>query len=290
MPNVNTIIVNNAQNFGLSELHQLRGRVGRSARKAFCYLLVPPAVPLSDVARRRLQAIESFSDLGSGIHIAMQDLDIRGAGNLLGAEQSGFIADLGYETYQKILKEAVTELRTQEFADAVKAETATEGATADGADDFVADCTVETDLELLLPAAYVPQESERIALYRELDSIERETDLRAFRERLEDRFGRIPSETAELLRIPRLRRLARRLGIEKVALKQGAMYLYFVGDNNVAYYQSPMFGRLVRYLQENATRVRIRQNGERRSFAVTQVPTVEEAVAILDSVLALQPL
>lgn len=290
MPNVNTIIVNNAQNFGLSELHQLRGRVGRSARKAFCYLLVPPAVPLSDVARRRLQAIESFSDLGSGIHIAMQDLDIRGAGNLLGAEQSGFIADLGYETYQKILKEAVTELRTQEFADAVKAETATEGSTADGADDFVADCTVETDLELLLPAAYVPQESERIALYRELDSIERETDLRAFRERLEDRFGRIPSETAELLRIPRLRRLARRLGIEKVALKQGAMYLYFVGDNNVAYYQSPMFGRLVRYLQENATRVRIRQNGERRSFAVTQVPTVEEAVAILDSVLALQPL
>lgn len=154
----------------------------------------------------------------------------------------------------------------------------------------MADCTVETDLELLLPAAYVPQESERIALYRELDSIERETDLRAFRERLEDRFGRIPSETAELLRIPRLRRLARRLGIEKVALKQGAMYLYFVGDNNVAYYQSPMFGRLVRYLQENATRVRIRQNGERRSFAVTQVPTVEEAVAILDSVLALQPL
>ncbi|MDE6108801.1 MAG: transcription-repair coupling factor, partial [Muribaculaceae bacterium] len=150
MPNVNTIIVNNAQNFGLSELHQLRGRVGRSARKAFCYLLVPPGKPLSDVARRRLQAIESFSDLGSGIHIAMQDLDIRGAGNLLGAEQSGFIADLGYETYQKILKEAVTELRTEEFADTVKAETATHGAEADGADEFVADCVVETDLELLL--------------------------------------------------------------------------------------------------------------------------------------------
>ena len=289
MPNVNTIIVNNAQNFGLSELHQLRGRVGRSARKAFCYLLVPPGLPLSDIARRRLQAIESFSDLGSGIHIAMQDLDIRGAGNLLGAEQSGFIADLGYETYQKILKEAVTELRTEEFADALKAETATDGATADGADDFVADCTVETDLELLLPATYVPQESERIALYRELDSIERELDLAAFRSRLEDRFGRIPRETAELLRIPRLRRLARRLGIEKVALKQGSMYLFFVGDNNVAYYQSPMFGRLVRYLQENASRVRIRQNGERRSFAVSSVPTVEQAAAILDSVLQLTP-
>ena len=288
MPNVNTIIVNNAQNFGLSELHQLRGRVGRSARKAFCYLLVPPGRPLSEVARRRLQAIESFSDLGSGIHIAMQDLDIRGAGNLLGAEQSGFIADLGYETYQKILKEAVTELRTEEFADAMKADTATDGEN-DGADDFVADCTVETDLELLLPALYVPQESERISLYRELDSIERELDLRAFRERLQDRFGKIPPETAELLRIPRLRRLARRLGIEKVALKQGAMFLYFVGDNNVAYYQSPMFGRLVRYLQNNASRVRIRQNGERRSFAVAHVPTVEEAVAILEGVLALEP-
>ena len=288
MPNVNTIIVNNAQNFGLSELHQLRGRVGRSARKAFCYLLVPPGRPLSEVARRRLQAIESFSDLGSGIHIAMQDLDIRGAGNLLGAEQSGFIADLGYETYQKILKEAVTELRTEEFADAMKADTATDGEN-DGADDFVADCTVETDLELLLPALYVPQESERISLYRELDSIERELDLRAFRERLQDRFGKIPPETAELLRIPRLRRLARRLGIEKVALKQGAMYLYFGGDNNVAYYQSPMFGRLVRYLQNNASRVRIRQNGERRSFAVAHVPTVEEAVAILEGVLALEP-
>jgi transcription-repair coupling factor (superfamily II helicase) len=288
MPNVNTIIVNNAQNFGLSELHQLRGRVGRSARKAFCYLLVPPGRPMSEVARRRLQAIESFSDLGSGIHIAMQDLDIRGAGNLLGAEQSGFIADLGYETYQKILKEAVTELRTEEFADAMKADTATDGEN-DGADDFVADCTVETDLELLLPALYVPQESERISLYRELDSIERELDLRAFRERLQDRFGKIPPETAELLRIPRLRRLARRLGIEKVALKQGAMFLYFVGDNNVAYYQSPMFGRLVRYLQNNASRVRIRQNGERRSFAVAHVPTVEEAVAILEGVLALEP-
>ncbi|MDE6452666.1 MAG: transcription-repair coupling factor [Muribaculaceae bacterium] len=290
MPNVNTIIVNNAHQFGLSELHQLRGRVGRSSRKAFCYLLVPPGKPLSDVARRRLQAIESFSDLGSGIHIAMQDLDIRGAGNLLGAEQSGFIADLGYETYQKILKEAVTELRTEEFADAVKADTSTEGGASDGADEFVADCTVETDLELLLPALYVPQESERISLYRELDSIERELDLRAFRERLEDRFGRIPPETAELLRIPRLRRLARRLGIEKVALKQGAMYLYFVGEANVAYYQSPMFGRLIHYLQANPARVRIRQNGARRSFAVADVPTVEQAVSILESVLELAPL
>lgn len=152
MPNVNTIIINNAQNFGLSELHQLRGRVGRSSRKAFCYLLVPPHLPLTPVARRRLQAIESFSELGSGIHIAMQDLDIRGAGNLLGAEQSGFIADLGYETYQRILKEAVTELKNEEFADTL---TADDGS---GEEEFVADCTVESDMELLLPPDYVPQE------------------------------------------------------------------------------------------------------------------------------------
>ena len=282
MPNVNTIIINNAQNFGLSELHQLRGRVGRSSRKAFCYLTVPPHVPLSPTSRRRLQAIESFSDLGSGIHIAMQDLDIRGAGNLLGAEQSGFIADLGYETYQKILKEAVTELRTEEFSDLAEGSQQAPEET-----DYVADCVIESDMELLLPADYVPQESERIALYQELDSIERETDLVEFRSRLIDRFGKIPRETAELLRIPRLRRLARKLGIEKVALKQDVMYIYFVDDTNVAYYQSPIFGKLLQYLQQNARRCRIREKAGRRSFAISNVSTVEEAVDILQQVLAL---
>lgn len=285
MPNVNTIIINNAQNFGLSELHQLRGRVGRSSRKAFCYLTVPPHNPLSPTARRRLQAIENFSDLGSGIHIAMQDLDIRGAGNLLGAEQSGFIADLGYETYQKILKEAVTELRTEEFSDLA----------AEDADDrqeteYVADCVIESDLELLLPADYVPQESERISLYQELDSIERETDLQEFKSRLLDRFGKIPHETAELLRIPRLRRLARRLGIEKVALKQGSMYIYFVDETNKAYYQSPMFGRLLQFLQENPRRCQIRERSGKRSFSIAHVETVEEAVDILQKVLAMNGL
>ena len=278
MPNVNTIIVNNAQNFGLSELHQLRGRVGRSSRKAFCYLMVPPGNPLTPVARRRLQAIESFSDLGSGIHIAMQDLDIRGAGNLLGAEQSGFIADLGYETYQKILKEAVTELRTEEFSDTFTSEEPEEEK------EFVADCVIESDMELLLPAWYVPQESERITLYRELDSIEREMDLQEFRSRLLDRFGKIPPETAELMRVPRLRRLARQLGVEKVALKQGTMYLYFVDESNKAYYQSPMFGRLITYLQQNSQRVKIREKNGRRSFAIASVPTVETAVAILTEI------
>ena len=278
MPNVNTIIVNNAQNFGLSELHQLRGRVGRSSRKAFCYLMVPPGNPLTPVARRRLQAIESFSDLGSGIHIAMQDLDIRGAGNLLGAEQSGFIADLGYETYQRILKEAVTELRTEEFSDTFTSEQPQEET------EFVADCTIESDMELLLPAWYVPQESERISLYRELDNIERETELREFGENLVDRFGKIPPETAELMRVPRLRRLGRQLGIEKISLKQGQMYLYFVDDSNKAYYQSPMFGRLITYLQQNPLRVKIREKAGRRSFAIANVTNVETAVAILSEV------
>ena len=278
MPNVNTIIVNNAHKFGLSELHQLRGRVGRSSRKAFCYLMVPPGSPLTPVARRRLQAIESFSDLGAGIHIAMQDLDIRGAGNLLGAEQSGFIADLGYETYQRILKEAVTELKNEEFSDTFTSETPEEET------EFVADCVIESDMELLLPAWYVPQESERITLYRELDSMEREMDIQEFRSRLIDRFGKIPPETAELTRIPRLRRLARQLGIEKVVLKQGSMFLYFVDETNKAYYQSPMFGRLLTYLQQNYQRMKIRENAGRRSFIVKDVPTVETAVEILTQI------
>ena len=281
MPNVNTIIVNNAQNFGLSELHQLRGRVGRSNRKAFCYMLVPPHIPLSPVARRRLQAIESFSDLGSGIHIAMQDLDIRGAGNLLGAEQSGFIADLGYETYQKILKEAVTELRTEEFSDLEQADRLGEEET-----DYVADCVIESDMELLLPADYVPTESERISLYQELDGIERELDLQEFKNRLIDRFGAIPDVTAELLRIPRLRRLARRLGIEKVALKQGKMYTYFVDESNKAYYQSEMFGKMLAYLTANPRRVQIREKNGKRSFAFSDVTTVETAVTILQQIIS----
>ncbi len=281
MPNVNTIIIYNAQNFGLSELHQLRGRVGRSARKAFCYLAVPPGANISPVARRRLQAIESFSDLGSGIHIAMQDLDIRGAGNLLGAEQSGFIADLGYETYQRILKEAVTELRTEEFADEFADEAAA------GEHDFVADCSIESDMELLLPADYVPGDRERIALYQELDGIERELDLKLFSDRLRDRFGSIPHEAAELLRVPRLRWMARRLGIEKVSLKQGRMYLYFVDESNKAYYQSPMFGRILAYFQQNYRRCELRQRNDRRSMSVSHITSVEEAVAILDCMLAM---
>jgi len=284
MPRVNTIIVNNAQDFGLSELHQLRGRVGRSSRKAFCYLMVPPGKSLTPVARRRLQAIESFSDLGSGIHIAMQDLDIRGAGNLLGAEQSGFIADLGYETYQKILQEAVTELRTEEFANLAKADN-----DVVQTDNFVTDCAIESDLELLLPPTYVPQTSERIALYQELDSIERDDQIEAFAARLIDRFGPMPHETEELLQVPRLRALARRLGIEKVNLKGGVMYIYFVGLENQAYYLSPMFGRLLTYLGTYPRRVKIRQNASKQSFSIANVRNITTAVAIFQEILAMPP-
>lgn len=280
MPNVNTIIINNAQNFGLSELHQLRGRVGRSSRKAFCYLMLPPSKPLTPDARRRLDAIQSFSDLGAGIHIAMQDLDIRGAGNLLGAEQSGFIADLGYETYQKILREAVVELRTEEFPELDKDKPADE-------EEFVTDCLIESDLELLIPMSYVPQTAERISLYQELDSIERDDDLKAFEERLADRFGRIPEVTRQLLQVPRLRRKAKRLGIEKVMLKQGAMYLYFVDESNKAYYQSPMFGRLLHYLQDHPRRVQIRDRNGRRSFSILNVKTIDTALQIIEEILAL---
>ena len=285
MPNVNTIIINNAQNYGLSELHQLRGRVGRSSRKAFCYLLVPPGKPLTPVARRRLQAIESFSDLGSGIHIAMQDLDIRGAGNLLGAEQSGFIADLGYETYQKILKEAVLELRTEEFSDTFDDASAQNDAAEPT---YVSDCTIESDMELLLPATYVPQEGERISLYQQLDNMERETDVLEFRRELEDRFGKIPHEAQELIRIVSLRRIARSLGIEKIALKMGQMYLYFVGEENKAYYQSPAFGRILCYLQQNPRRCKLRDIKGKHSILIADVTTVKEAVEILASITSLQ--
>lgn len=283
MPNVNTIIINNAQNFGLSELHQLRGRVGRSSRKAFCYLLVPPGNPLSPVARRRLQAIESFSDLGSGIHIAMQDLDIRGAGNLLGAEQSGFIADLGYETYQKILKESVIELKTEEFADEF-----TEKNVANP-DEFVADCVIESDLELRIPPTYVPQESERITLYQRLDNMERPEQIEAFSAELKDRFGSIPQCTVELIRVVPLRLSAKRLGIERLTLKNGQLSLFFVGDDNKAYYRSPAFGRVLQYMQLNPTRTALREKNGRRSMRVENVASVSEALDILSLIETLPP-
>lgn len=279
VPNANTIIINNAQQFGLSDLHQLRGRVGRSNRKAFCYLLSPPLSTLSQEARRRLQAIENFSELGSGIHIAMQDLDIRGAGNMLGAEQSGFIADLGYETYQKILEEAVDELKSDEFADLyAEAETGKR----DSGREYVRETYIESDLELMFPPTYIPNDSERVSLYRELDNMEEERDILAFTERLKDRFGKVPKEGKELIRIVRLRRMAKKLGMEKLVLKKGQMNIFLLTNADSPYYQSEAFDKLLGFVQKHPRECNLREQNGKRSIVVKNVPTVEMACLLLD--------
>ncbi len=277
IPNANTIIINQAHNFGLSDLHQMRGRVGRGNRKAFCYLLAPPLSSLTPESRRRLQAIENFSDLGSGIHIAMQDLDIRGAGNMLGAEQSGFIADLGYETYQKILSEAVTELKNDEFAE-LYADDVRAGEENITGEEFVNECNVESDMELLFPNEYIPSSSERMLLYRELDKLELDKDVEAFKARLKDRFGTIPSESEELILIVPLRRLARRLGIEKIVLKAGRMTLFLVSNPDSPYYQSPAFGKVIEYMSRYPRRCNLREQNGRRSMVVKDITDVRSAV------------
>ena len=287
IPNANTIIINQAQNFGLSDLHQMRGRVGRSNRKAFCYLLAPPLHVLTPEAKRRLQAIDNFSDLGSGIHIAMQDLDIRGAGNMLGAEQSGFIADLGYETYQKILAEAVKELKEDEFSQLYTEELQMVGEEKISGEDFVSECLVESDLELLFPNEYIPSSSERMLLYRELDGLELDKDVLDFKARLEDRFGKVPTEGQELLRIVPLRRLAKRLGAEKVVLKAGRMVLYFVSNPDSPFYQSIAFGKVIGYMGTHPRYCNLREQNGRRSMVVKNVENVEAAVSILQEVVSM---
>ena len=279
--NANTILINNAQQFGLSDLHQLRGRVGRSNRKAFCYLLSPPLSSLTQEARRRLQAIENFSELGSGIHIAMQDLDIRGAGNMLGAEQSGFIADLGYETYQKILEEAVQELKSEEFAELYSD---SEEGKRDSETDYVRETYIESDLELMFSPTYIPNDSERVSLYRELDNMEEERDIQAFADRLNDRFGKIPPEGRELIRIVRLRRMAKHLGMEKVVLKKGQMSLFLVANPESPYYQSEAFDRLLHFVQQHPRACNLREQNGKRSIVVKNVPTVETACAYLEMI------
>ena len=286
IPNANTIIINQAQNFGLSDLHQMRGRVGRSNKKAFCYLLAPPLSTLSPEAKRRLQAIENFSDLGSGIHIAMQDLDIRGAGNMLGAEQSGFIADLGYETYQKILSEAVIELKNDEFAD-LYADEIKAGEEKLSGEGFVDECSVESDLELLFPNEYIPSSSERMLLYRELDKLELDKDVDVFRARLLDRFGKIPPEGEELIRIVPLRRMAKRMGIEKVFLKAGRMTLYFVSNLESPYYQSEAFGKVINYMAQNPRECNLREQNGKRSMVIKNVTDVQTAVRIMQEIVSM---
>ena len=281
--NANTMIINDAHRFGLSDLHQMRGRVGRSNRKAFCYLLAPPKTSLTPEARRRLEALENFSELGSGFDLAMQDLDIRGAGNLLGAEQSGFIEDLGYETYQKILSQAVTELKNDEFHE-LYAEQIAQGKDISG-DEFVEDCAIESDLEMYFPDNYVPGSSERMLLYRELDNINNDNDLETYRQRLVDRFGEVPHEALELMQVVPLRRLGKRLGCEKIMLRQGKMNMQFVANPDSAYYQSKTFSAVINYVGNHPRQCDFKQVGTRRLLTVSQIPTVEAAVNVLRAML-----
>lgn len=279
IPNVNTIIINSAHRFGLSDLHQLRGRVGRSNRKAYCYLMAPELSLLTPDARRRLQAIETFSELGSGFNIAMQDLDIRGAGNMLGAEQSGFIADLGFETYQRILNEAMLELKDEEFAELFDEERVKNEASSV----FVNDCQIDTDIELLFPEYYIENVSERISLYRELDGIENEEALKDFVVRLHDRFGEIPEKSISLIEVVRLRWLAIMFGVEKLVLKNERMTAFLVSNAQSVYYQSDYFGRLLRYITNNPRRCQIRENNGKRSVVISPIKTVEEAKRVFEA-------
>ena len=300
IPNANPIIINGAHNFGLSDLHQMRGRVGRGNRKAFCYLLAPPLAALNPESRRRLEALENFSDLGSGINIAMQDLDIRGAGNLLGSEQSGFISDLGYETYQKILNQAMAELRNEEpeFSAAESAAIAKDSSPRDSRNPrmfspsgniaFVDDCALESDIEMYFPDQYVPNDSERMLLYRELDSLAGSNNLdaalEAYRSRLRDRFGEIPEVAEELIRVVPLRVCGKRLGAEKIMLKQGKMYLYFVSNANSPYYQSDVFGRVLEYMTKNVHRCNLREANGKRSMVVSDIPSLEAALTVCKAI------
>ena len=278
IPNANTIIVNNAQHFGLSDLHQLRGRVGRSNQKAYCYLLSPPEELLSPDARRRLRAIEEFSDLGSGFNIAMQDLDIRGAGNLLGAEQSGFIADIGFETYQKIMQEAVAELRAEGLElpglDAAERQAVEQLR-------FIDDAHIEIEVEASLPDGYVAQQAERLKLYRELDSTKDEAALEAFESRLADRFGPLPRAAKELLNVVRLRWEAIRLGMERVKVKNGLMIVHFVGEENSPYYKSDTFMQLLQRVTQRPDRFVLKQHNNRLAMTVRNVKDVEDAYKTL---------
>lgn len=307
IPNANTIIINQAQNFGLSDLHQLRGRVGRSNQKAYCYLIVPPMVSISDDARRRLRAIEAFSDLGSGFNIAMQDLDIRGAGNLLGGEQSGFIAEMGFETYQRILEEAFMELKQEEYQksggekedlsgskelkkarriDLTKGERNSEEfeeavEKTRLADQYITDCTIDTDLELLIPDSYISQVSEKIRLYKELDTLYREDDLKRFEESLNDRFGELPAQLKQLMFVVRLRREAIKLGFERIVLKSNKMLIYFVHDSKSPYYASPVFEGILSVVSLGFNAFSLKEQNNKLMMTANDIGNVEEAYNIV---------
>ncbi len=278
IPNANTMIINEAQNFGLSDLHQLRGRVGRSNRKAFCYLIAPPLVAVSEDARRRLKAIEEFSELGSGFNISMQDLDIRGAGNLLGKEQSGFIADIGFETYQRILNEALEELKEQEFKNLNKEKA--EQPRKEAKKEYISECQIETDLEILFPDDYISNISERINLYRELDNIKDEESLIKFEEKIEDRFGKLPEPTKDLLDVVRLRWIAKELGFEKIIIKNNIMVIHFISNQESPYYKSQIFTNILRYVQQNP-RIFNMKEGKKLTMTLKNVKNIKIALKIL---------
>ena len=270
VPNANTIIINQAQNIGLSDLHQLRGRVGRSNKRAFCYLVVPPLVSITDDARRRLKAIEAFSDLGSGFNIAMQDLDIRGAGNLLGAEQSGFITDMGFETYQKILAEAMEELGVE-----------TGVVTKNSNENFVADCTIETDQIALIPDSYIDLTAEKIRIYKELDSLTSEKELKQMSERLADRFGPIPEELSRLFDIVRIRQLGQKLGFEKIIIKNNVIIAFFISNPLSQYYKSSVFSRVLENMSKHPAIFELKQNDNKLRIFVRNVETLSKAYETL---------
>jgi len=277
IPNANTIFINDAHHFGLSELHQLRGRVGRSNKKAFCYLLAPPLTTLTHEARRRLKAIEEFSELGSGFNIAMQDLDIRGSGNLLGGEQSGFIADIGFETYQRILNEAMTELRESEM---IETEKPSQEVKPGQLKKYVSDFQIDTDLEIMFPDEYISSIPERIRLYKELNEIESEDVLKTFEEKLVDRFGKLPPPAEALLDIVRVKWLATKLGIEKIFLKNELLIAHFISDPNSSFFKSPMFISIMNYVSRQK-HMRMKQRGDKLSLTVSEVKTVRQAIQVL---------
>jgi len=275
IPNANTIIINQAQNFGLSDLHQLRGRVGRSNRKAFCYLIVPPLVSITEDARRRLKAIEEFSDLGSGFNIAMQDLDIRGAGNLLGAEQSGFISDMGYETYQKILAEAMEELGVET---GISQSPGIRG-------NFITDCTIETDQPAMIPDDYIDVTSEKIRIYKQLDSILSEKELDRFRVQMEDRFGKLHFETENLFKVVQIRNLGASLGFEKIIIKNGMLIAFFIQNQMSPYFKSDTFDRILRRVASDNSPFTIKQSEGKLKIIARGMDTMDKADKALHSLL-----
>jgi transcription-repair coupling factor (superfamily II helicase) len=277
IPNANTIIINNAQNFGLSDLHQLRGRVGRGNKKAFCYLLAAPKSTLTPEARKRLQTLEEFSDLGSGFQIALRDMDIRGAGNLLGGEQSGFITDIGFEMYHKILDEAITELKHTEFKEVFKEQ-------IEQQTEFVRDCSIDTDLEMLIPNHYIQNTEERLRVYTQLDELKNEQELQTFTQNIIDRFGKIPKEVSELFDGLRLRWLAKKIGFEKIILKGGKLRCYFIDNEKSPYYESESFNKIMQYIQESKKRCTLKQTGNNLLLTYENVHAMHQAEQLLENI------